>query len=88
MTTAISYSFDMNGIRIDHTTLTPRYSVTNNESLTDGINYLNEHGYAVFSDVLSQDEINFNKELLWRFFENIPGRHYRRDDPSTWSNNW
>jgi hypothetical protein len=84
----ISYSYDTNGIRIDHTTITTRYSVENNESLNAGINYLNEHGYAVFSDVLTTDEINFNKELLWNFFENIPGYHIRRNDPSTWSNYW
>jgi hypothetical protein len=84
----IPYSLDNNGIRIDHTTLTPRYSVTNNESLNAGITYLNEHGYAVFSDVLTGDEINVNKDLLWNFFENIPDHNFRRDDPSTWSNNW
>jgi hypothetical protein len=82
------YSFDNNGIRIDHTAITPRYSVTNDESLNAGVAYLNENGYAVFSDVLTEDEINFNKDLLWNFFENIPGRNIRRNDPSTWSNNW
>jgi hypothetical protein len=84
----ITYGIDEKGVRIDHTTLTPRYSVTNNESLNDGINYLNEHGYAVFSDVLPEDEINFNKDLLWKFLETIPGCHFRRDDPSTWSDHW
>jgi hypothetical protein len=85
---ANSFSYDSNGIRIDHTTVTPRYSVTNEESLNAGVQYLNENGYAVFSDVLTEDEVNFNKELLWQFFENIPGRNIRRDDPSTWSNSW
>ncbi|CAF1361531.1 unnamed protein product [Adineta steineri] len=84
----IPYSYDKDGIRIDYTALTPRYSVTNNESLNEGISYLNDHGYAVFSDVLSQDEINFNKDLLWKFLENIPDFNIRRDDPSTWSNRW
>jgi hypothetical protein len=84
----IPYSLDKNGMRIDHTTLTPRYSVANNESFNEGITYLNEHGYAVFSDVLSQDEINTKKDLLWNFFENIPGHTIRRDDPETWSNYW
>jgi hypothetical protein len=83
-----SYSLDNNGIRIDHTTITPRYSVNNEESLNAGVEYLNEHGYAVFSDVLTEEEVNLNKALLWEFLENIPGRHIRRDDPSTWSNNW
>lgn len=88
MATEISYSRDNNGIRIDHTTITPRYSVTNNESLAAGINYLNDHGYAVFSDVLAEDEVNYNKDLLWGFLENIPNRNIKRHDPSTWSNSW
>lgn len=82
------YTRDNKGLRIDHTTVSPRYSVRNDDSLNEGINYLNEHGYAVFSDVLTDEEVQFNKGLLWDFFENIPGRQIRRDDPSTWSNNW
>lgn len=85
---AIQYSIDEKGLRIDHTTLTPRYSVTNNESFNEGIAYLNEHGYAVFSDVLPQEEINTNKDLLWNFFENIPECNIQRNDPQTWSNFW
>jgi hypothetical protein len=37
---------------------------------------------------MSEDEINFNKELLWKFLENIPGHHIQRTDPTTWSKNW
>ncbi|CAF3746185.1 unnamed protein product [Rotaria sp. Silwood1] len=86
--TTIQYSTDEKGIRIDHTTLTPHYSVTNDESLNEGIAYLNEHGYTVFTDILSQEEIKTNKDLLWNFFENIPGCHIRRNDPETWSSFW
>ncbi|CAF0915076.1 unnamed protein product [Rotaria sp. Silwood1] len=39
----INYCLDKNHIRIDYTTLTPRFSVTNNDSLNDGITHLNEH---------------------------------------------
>jgi hypothetical protein len=84
----LTYSFDKNEIRIDYTTLTPRFSVTDNDSLDNGIGYLNEHGYAIFSDVMLQDEIDINKELLWNFLENIPGYHIQRNDPTTWSKNW
>lgn len=84
----MNYCLDKNELRIDYTTITPRFSITNNDTLNDGINYLNEHGYAIFSDVMPQDEINTNKDLLWNFLENIPGRHIRRNDPTTWSNNW
>ncbi len=83
-----TYSFDKHQIRIDYTTLTPRFSVTNNDSLNDGITHLNEHGYAIFSDVMHEEEINVNKELLWRFLENIPGYRIQRHDPRTWSKNW
>ncbi|CAF3499146.1 unnamed protein product [Rotaria sp. Silwood2] len=85
---AMQYNTDQKGLRIDHTTLTPRYSITNNESLNEGIAYLNKHGYAIFRDVLSQDEINTNKDLLSRFFETIPRCNIRRNDPSTWSSFW
>ena len=84
----VPYTLDKNGIAIDHTTVTPRYSVTNEESLNEGIAYLNEHGYAVFSDVMQQDEIDANISLLWSFLENTPGRNIRRDKPETWSDDW
>ncbi len=74
--------------QIDYTTPTPRFSVTNNDTLNDGIAYLNEHGYAVISDVMNQDEINVNKNLLWKFLENFSNNTIRRDDPETWSNEW
>ncbi|UJR36658.1 hypothetical protein I4U23_029375 [Adineta vaga] len=83
-----NYSLDKNHIRIDYTTLTPRFSITNTNSLNEGITHLNEHGYAIFSDIMLQNEIDINKELLWNFLENIPGRHIRRNDSTTWSNNW
>jgi len=83
-----NYSFDPNEIRIDYTTLTPRFSVVDNQSLDEGIRYLAEHGYAVFSDVMNQEEINHNKDLLWKFLENIPHTRIDRNNPSTWSKHW
>lgn len=83
-----NYSFDKNQVRIDYTTLTPRFSVTNNDNIANGIAHLNDHGYAIFSDVMNEDDINKNKELLWDFLENIPRSSIRRNDPTTWSNNW
>ncbi|CAF1020426.1 unnamed protein product [Rotaria sordida] len=72
---SINYCLDNNHIRIDYTTLTPRFSITNDDSLNDGTTHLNEHSYAICSDIMLQNEININKELLWNFLENIPGRH-------------
>ncbi|CAF3767283.1 unnamed protein product [Rotaria magnacalcarata] len=87
MAASCTYS-NCNYLHIDRAALTPRFSIVDNESLNDGIAYLNNHGYAVFSDVLSQDEISTNIDSLWQFFENIPGCRIQRRDPSTWSNYW
>jgi len=73
---------------IDYTTPTPRFSLKNDETLDAGIAYLNEHGYAVISDVIDQDEININKNLLWKFIENMSNNKIRRGEPETWSNEW
>ncbi|CAF3776424.1 unnamed protein product [Rotaria socialis] len=74
--------------QIDYTTTSPRFSVTNNKELDEGLAYLNEHGYVVISDVMSQDKVNMNKELLWKFIENVSNGTIKRDDPETWSNQW
>ena len=77
-----------NNTQIDYTTPTPRFSVTNEDTLNDGIAYMNEHGYAVISDVINQDEIKINKELLWTYLENVSNGVIQRNDPETWSNEW
>ena len=82
------YSVDKNGIRIDHTTVTPRFSVNDDQALDNGIEYLNQNGYAVFSDVMSVEEIQQKKDLLWDFLENIEDRNFRRNVPNTWSHRW
>jgi hypothetical protein len=87
MTQSNQNSGDMNS-QIDYIIPAPRFSVTNDETLNAGLAYLNEHGYAVISDIMNQDEININKDLLWKFLENFPDSTIRRDDPETWSNQW
>jgi hypothetical protein len=84
----LNQTSDKINTKIDFTTPTPRFSVTNDDTLKDGIAYLNEHGYAVISDIMDQDEINVNKELLWKFFENVSNNTIQRNDPETWSNGW
>jgi ABC-type Fe3+-citrate transport system substrate-binding protein len=79
---------DMINNEIDYTRPTPRFSVRNDGTLNDGLAYLNEHGYVVISDIMNQDEININKDLLWKFLENVSNGTIRRDDPDTWSNQW
>ena len=73
---------------IDYSTGTPRFSVKNVESFKEGIDYLNENGYAVISDVLNDNEIKESKELLWKFIEKATNGSVQHDDPHTWSNNW
>ena len=73
---------------IDYTTPTPRFSVNNPESFKEGIDYLNEFGYAVISDVLNDSEVKEGKALLWKFIETATNGSVQRDDPQTWSNNW
>ena len=76
---------DQHGTEIDHQTVTPRYSVIDEQSLDAGIEYLTNHGYAVFSNVMSDEEVTPHRNRLWHFLQNIPGQSIRRDDPS---NRW
>ena len=86
--TEVKITSDIIDPSIDYTTPTPRFSVTNETTLNDGIAYLNEHGYAVISDVMSEDEIDVNKNLLWKFLAKASNGTIDRDDPETWSNQW
>ncbi|CAF4962049.1 unnamed protein product, partial [Rotaria sp. Silwood1] len=65
--------------QIDYTKTSPRFSVTNEKELNDALVYLNENGYVVIGDVMNQDEINANKELLWKFLENASNSVFKRD---------
>ncbi|CAF1672173.1 unnamed protein product [Didymodactylos carnosus] len=79
--------YDKNGFEIDYTS-SPRFSVNSTTAIQEGLKYFNENGYAVFSDVLSDDEIKTNKNLLWEFLEQLPNSHIDRDKPETWNRNW
>lgn len=80
------YSEDKHGLRIDHTGECPRFSVTDDSAFDDGIAYMREHGYAVFSEVIEPKDVEDHQELLWQFLEGIPHLPIRRDDPKTWHN--
>jgi hypothetical protein len=77
-----------NSAQIDYTTPTARYSVKNEDTLNDGLAYLNENGYVVISDVMNEDEINVSKELLWKFLKDVSNGTIQRDQPETWSDHW
>ncbi|CAF1629885.1 unnamed protein product, partial [Didymodactylos carnosus] len=76
-------------ISIDYETHSPRFSVHDALQMQQGIEYLNENGYAVFADVLAPDEITANIDLFWEYLENLPAPyHIRRDDSQTWDAAW
>ncbi|CAF1469233.1 unnamed protein product [Adineta ricciae] len=78
---------DKNGLRVDDTTPSVRFSVRNQAAINEGIAHLNKYGYTVFSDVMEMERIEENKELLWQFLESIPAPYnrIRRNQPSTWN---
>jgi hypothetical protein len=50
-----------------------------------GDQYLQEHGYAVYKDVASPDEITRAHDLFWDFIEGL-GNNIKRTNPNTWHN--
>jgi hypothetical protein len=74
--------------QIDFTTPATRFSVKNDDELNNGVAYFKENGYAVFSNIMDQDEVNINKDLLWKFLESASSGLLQRDKPDTWSNPW
>ncbi len=76
-------------IEVIYEGISPRFSVYNIEEIQQGVEHLNEHGYAIFSNVLSSDEASNSIDLLWKFLENLKSPyHIRRDHPETWSELW
>ncbi|CAF0721137.1 unnamed protein product [Adineta steineri] len=76
-------------VEVDYDVDSPRFSVENIDEIQQGISHLDEHGYAVFSNILSNDEINTGIDLLWKHFENLKEPyHIRRDNPQTWNKPW
>ncbi|CAF1356570.1 unnamed protein product, partial [Didymodactylos carnosus] len=74
---------------VDYKVDSLRFSVHNALQLQQGIEHLNEHGYAVFGDVLASDEITANVDLLWNHLENLPLPYQiRRKDATTWDVAW
>jgi len=70
---------------VDYQLTSPRFSVQNIEEIQQGIEHLNERGYAVFSNILTNDEINNSVDLLWKHLESLKNPFsIRRNDPSTW----
>ncbi|CAF0878972.1 unnamed protein product [Rotaria sp. Silwood1] len=76
-------------VEVNYQVISPRFSVQNIEELQQGIEHLNERGYAIFSDILTNDEINNSIDLLWKHLENLKSPYdIRRNDPETWNEHW
>jgi hypothetical protein len=76
-------------VDVDYEVNSPRFSVYNAEEIQQGVGHLNEHGYAIFSNVLSNDEVNNSVDLLWKHLENLKQPyHIRRNYPQTWDKPW
>ncbi len=76
-------------VDVNYNEITPRFSVQNIEELEQGIKHLDERGYAVFSNILTNNEINNSIDLFWKHLESLKNPCYiRRNDPKTWDMNW
>ncbi|CAF3772021.1 unnamed protein product [Rotaria sordida] len=74
---------------IDYQIESPRFPVHNAQQIQEGIEHLNDNGYAIFSHVLSSDEISSNIDLLWKHLENLSAPYQiKRDDARTWDIAW
>ena len=76
-------------VKVNYEETPPRFSVHNTTELQEGIKYLDEHGYAVFSGVLSSDQVKESTDLLWKFLENLEEPYnIQRGDPESWNEYW
>lgn len=60
----------------------PRFDIANHKQ--EFLSYLQEHGYAVASNVVRADQLDHCKSLMWDYLESIPNTAVRRDDVKTW----
>lgn len=58
----------------------PRFGIEDEE----GLQYLEEHGYVVFKDILTPEQVEQGRSLAWDFLEGLENAGVKRDDPNTW----
>jgi hypothetical protein len=63
----------------------PLFDVNNETALTRAKSYLEKNGYAVYTNVISPEQIEHAKGLLWDWLEGL-GTGISREDPETWGN--
>ena len=80
--------FDRVGVKVDYRSGTTRFSCQDAESLAAALRHLDEHGYAVISDVMDEDEINTAKNLIWQHLEGLKSPYkIKRGQTNNW-NQW
>lgn len=79
---------DSADVRIEYRRQCARFSCQDPQTLADGLRHLEEHGYAVISDVLDEDEVNTAKNLIWQHLEGLKSPYkIKRGQIHTW-NQW
>ena len=84
MTEENGFSEDKHGLKIDYGHKPRRFSICDPSDFDRGIEHLSEEGYAVFTDLMNDDEVQQHRHRLWEFLECIPNLHIDRNDPETW----
>lgn len=89
MSLKLFHQMNMSKMSVDYQSISARFSVQKIEEIQQGVKHLNEQGYAVFSDILNNDQINHSIELFWQFLEGLKAPFsIQRDDPTTWNQHW
>lgn len=75
--------------KIDHCAiLARRYNIHDPVALASGLQVLHEKGYAVFSDMVTAEQLKVLIDYFWEYMEAACPK-VKRSVPSTWSNtNW
>ena len=62
---------------------TPRFGANSPTELRAGVNFLRRHGYAVFKNVGTPQQVDTGVDLMWDYLEAL-GVGIQRSAPSTW----
>ena len=66
---------------------TPRFGANSPAELHDGVNFLRRHGYAVFKNVGTRQQVNTGVDLMWDYLEALGVgivQSIAQLEPATW----
>ncbi|CAF1003491.1 unnamed protein product [Didymodactylos carnosus] len=69
---------------IDFTFMSPRFSTEFSEDISNGIAYLEEHGYVVWKDIANENEIKKAYDLFWDWAEQYGEHDISRYNVASW----